>query len=140
MYLFNNNTIEDLIDLQLLPKIEDVYDLLYRIDYMKKSNINKNNFEEIINAINEDSSYNFKNIFKKIFQSKCVKSYYDNYEKWENYKNCINEKLGDDTFDRFYERIIYVPLPFFLNGFTDATLFTFIRSNARKYKCQKKPF
>jgi hypothetical protein len=140
-FLVENEKIEDLLYFTSSPGFFNLHELIFNLKYMKKSELNSNYFRELFEKNNYIPEFDFKELFKKIFQSECIKSYYDECEVWDNYKDSDKSELQKgNIFERFYERIIYVPLPYFYNGFTDATLFTFIRSGIRKIYHKKETF
>jgi hypothetical protein len=133
---------KDFINFTSLPTINsDPYDLIFTLKYMQKSELISNYFRELFEENNYIPEFDFKELFKKIFQSECIKSYYDECEIWDNYKVPDKSEIQkENTYESFYERIIYAPLPYFFNGFTDETLFTFIRSGIRKIYHKNKTF
>jgi len=140
-FLVENESIKDLIKFKSSPGFSNLHELIFNLKYMQKSELNSNYFRELFEKNNYIPEFDFKELFKKIFQSECIKSYYDECEIWDNYKDSDKSELQKgNIFERFYVRIIYVPLPYFYNGFTDATLFTFIRSGIRKIYHKKETF
>ncbi len=124
-------------DAEVIPSFNTICELIHSLACMIRPDLEaySNYFEEIIKSDNkqEKSKFNFKECFKEIFKSECVKSFYIEVENWEELNpNYISEIENSDSYERFYERITFVPLPFFINGFTDATLITFVNSNYRK--------
>lgn len=136
--LIDKNSLEKMFfSVLLLPDSSiDVHSLVYYLKCMIRPlfKLQDNYFSELIDQTEANKKiFNFKEYFRFIFTSKCILSYYNEIEEWEELnKNYITEIKDTSTFERFYERLSFVPLPYFFNGLTDTTLMIFINSNDRK--------
>jgi len=92
-FLVENESNKDLIKFKSSPGFSNLHELIFNLKYMQKSELNSNYFRELFEKNNYIPEFDFKEFFKKIFHSECIKSYYDECEIWDNYKDSDKSEL-----------------------------------------------